>query len=231
MVRNKQDVMDLFFPSDSKDRYEYVLQRIKKVLADGTQVLKVVDIRPGPEPTNIDEFPSTDVVIRILGVPYEHPVTHVPFISRQKTKDHFEGRTMQRNFLVWLGRLVAASMPTDERLAGLRNKLRDVTTGRPSNLPARLDLVLLYRELVQQIRIARKWLREHGNCSTDALRAEFVKAFSGGRDFWWVRLFGDDQIEVESITKGSPEGAAKMILALELEVSEEAIHSRLSRRE
>lgn len=233
MTKNKRNLKELYFPTDLKDRYEYVLQRFKKVLADEIQILKVTAIRRGPEPRSVNEFPSTEVVIQLVGIPFEYPTTRKPVVPSRVLKSFFEGRTMQRAFLKRLGGYVATGISREGRLAKLKKKLQDVTAGRPSRLPARLDLLLLYWELVEELKVAKKWLRERhkGRQRIDELATRNFVETSPVKGRWWIDLVAREEIALAQILRLTPQIIAKLILAKKLGVSEEAVHSRLFRKE
>lgn len=136
---------------------------------------------------------------------------------------------MQRKFVTFVCQGVSSTVPDDPGLRNLRHKLGNVADGRPSGLPPRLDLLLLYYELIRQVETARKKLAEMqtGRASVDALSDKFVA--EAPVDFWWVHFIRIDQLTIEALTTGSVEAASQMILALAFEVSEEAIRSRLFR--
>jgi hypothetical protein len=233
MAKKKVDLIDVYFPTDPRDRLEYVLQRAKKVLAEKTQVVKVHDIRPGPEPTNVNEFPSIEVVVRILGIPFEHPFSHQPILPSAWIKNLFEREAAQKNFIELLCRYCAARSPVASDLKQIKRKLMNVSTGRPSRLPPRLDLLINYEELVGQVTAAKRWLKQwqqDHNVSVTRGKEEFFQVFFQAQ-FRWFNLVKDGQLDLGQIIDGTAGDTAKSILAKNYGVETDAIHSRLFRKE
>jgi len=231
MALDPKDVLESYFPTDKRVRYEYILQKAKKVLADQQLVVRVSAIRPGPGTTNQENFPSTIVELELLGIPYEHPITKRPIISRERLGEFFEGTEMQRGLVKLVCQEVGSTVPDDPELQNLKRKLETVTEGRPSALPPRLDLRLLYYELTAQVEITRQKLSKIlvGKPIVDGLIKKFVA--EAPADFWWLHLLVTKQLTIEALMMGSAEAVSVMILALAFDVSEEAIRSRLFRPE
>lgn len=222
---------ELYFPTDKRVRYEYILQKAKKVLADRELVVRVSGVRAGPGTKNPENFPSTIVDLELIGVPFEHPITKKPIISRARLKEFFQSKEMQRSFVTFVCRGVSSTVPDDPELQNLKRKLENVTEGRPSSLPPRLDLRLLYYELVVQVNIARQII---ANIQADRPKlVELINRFVGEApfDFWWKHLIVSQGLSIAALTQGSAEAASVMILALAFDVSEEAVCSRLFRPE
>jgi len=232
MAKKKVDLFEKYFPSDPLERLEYVRQRAKKVLSEKTRVVTVHDIRPGPFPTNINEFPSVEIVIRILGIPFEHPVTHQPIIPSTWFEDFFQSAAMQKSFIEQLCRHVAARAPNLDRLNPIKRKLRDISTGRPSKLPPSAELLLIYEELFEQVRLAKKWLeqwRTNHNSLLAMSQKEFLEHFSS-KKFWWLKLIETGHLELEQVATDPAYSTSESILAHKYGVKTDAIHSRLYRR-
>jgi hypothetical protein len=232
MAKEKVDLLEIYSPTDPLDRLEYVLQRAKKVISEKTPVVTAHEVRSGPEPTNINEFPSVEIVVRILGIPFEHPLTHKPIIPLTWFKDFFESAAMQKTFIEHLCRHVAERAPDSERLAPIKRKLREVSTGHPSKLPPRLDLLLLHEELIEQIKLAKVWLKQwraNHNSHLANSRAEFLQALSSA-NFQWLELIKNGQLDIEQIASDPAESTSKSILAERSGASTDAIHSRLFRK-
>jgi hypothetical protein len=231
MASEPKDLRELYFPTDKRARYEYILQKAKKVLADQELVVRVSGVRPGPGTSNPENFPSTIVELELIGIPFEHPISKKPIISRERLEEFFQSTEMQRKFVTFVCQGVSSTVPDDPELRSLKHKLGNVAEGRPSGLPPRLDLLLLYYELIGQVEIARQKLAEiqTGRSRVDGLIDKFVAVVPV--DFWWVYLIGIQQLTLEALKTGSAEAGSQMILALAFGVSEEAISSRLFRPE
>ncbi len=231
MDSEPKDLHELYFPTDKRVRYEYILQKAKRVLADRELVVRVSAVRPGPSTMNPENFPSTLVELELIGIPFEHPIAKKPIISRERLEEFFQSTEMQRKFITFVCRGVSSTVPDDPELRNLRHKLANVTEGRPSRLPPRLDLQLLYFELLGQVEIARQMYAEiqTSRSIVDDLTNRFLA--KAPVDFWWVHLIRIHQLTVDGMAMGSAEAASQMILALTFDVSEEAIRSRLFRPE
>lgn len=228
MDSKRENWDELYFPTKLADRYEYILQKAKKVLADGELVVRFSKLRPGPGTQNPENFPSTIVELELIGIPFEHPVTKRPIISKETLQTFFERTDMQRAFVGFLCGQVSSTITDDAELRGLKRKLANITEGRPSNLPPRLDLFLLYYEVLGQVQMARLKLDEirgRKSLEEENLKRDFLAVLPP--DFWWRNLLEAGTLTLLDVTGDVASSVAQMILARVFDVSLEAIHSRL----
>jgi hypothetical protein len=138
---------------------------------------------------------------------------------------------MQRAFISFACEWVSATISNDPELQTLKPKLANVADGRPSSLPPTADLRLVYYELMRQLQIARQKIAEirgRRSITDDTLLSDFLTWAPS--EMRWVHLLRTGKLPLEAIISGSVEAASKSILALSVEVSEDAVHSRLFRR-
>jgi hypothetical protein len=213
--------------------YEYYLQRLRLVLSTKARPLEVKEIRDIPLPEKPDGFPSIEVVIRIQGLTLNNPVTGRPMLPGAKFKAYFESWPMQEDFLVWFGQYIGESIPADSPEASLKKRFETIKEGRPSCLPPRADLLLVYSKLVRQLQTVKDWLRARpiGNRGrTQADQKTFLKE-APQDSFWWLYLVERGDLSLEQIETNTPKSTAVSVLCLHYGVEEDAIRSRLFRAE
>jgi hypothetical protein len=119
-------------------------------------------------------------------------------------------------------------VPNVPELRTFKDKLANVTEGRPSKLPPTLDLKLLYYDLIGHVAIARQKLNEiqgRRSIANQSLITEFVAALP--KDFRWAYLVESGKLTLTDITGDIPSSVSQLILAKTFGVTVEAIHSRL----
>ena len=224
----KDELHELYFPTEKRARYEYILQKAKKVLADQELVVRVSGIRPGPGTANPENFPSTLVELELIGIPFEHPITKQPIIPRERLEEFFQSTEMQSGFVTLVCRWVGSTVPDDLNLRPLKRKLTNVTQGHPSDLPPTLDLKLLYHDVTEQVKLARRKLNElqgRRSVAHKPLAIEFTAAAPA--DWRWVSLIKSGKLTLTDIAKDIASSASQLILAEMFGVTVDAIHSRL----
>ena len=224
-------ITDEIFPG--RRYYEYFLQRLRSVLSHKTPVLKVMQIRDAPKPETPEGFPSIEVLISIPGFTLSNPVTGQPLLSQKRFKEFFESWPVQEQFLTWLGRYIADSIPANSPELKLKRKFRSVNVGRTSSLPPRADLQLRYQKLVRQFRTVRTWLRSpsirNRGLTDDDKR--ILRSNATPDSCWWLYMVENGDLSLVQIEEGSPESTALLVLSGHYAISEDAIRSRLFRPE
>lgn len=221
--------IDALFPN--RAIFEYLLQRLRLVCSSKTRVIEVADIRDLPESDDRDQFPSIEVKLRIRGLKLKNPVTAKSQISETRLKEYFEGDPMQKSFLRWFARYIAESIPPTSPEIRLKRKLGTLQEGRPGKLPPRADLKLMYELAVRQLSAVKDFLWKHPTRNRRELSHQDRQFLEEASTFFWWRHVEHDEITLDDIENSSAKSTALQLLMLRYSVEEDALKSRLFRRE
>jgi hypothetical protein len=213
--------------------YEYMLQRFRLVHTNKTAVLRVVDVRDEPDSIGLDELPSIQVTMRILGFKLFNPVTGRPMLPDNWFRSYFESWPVQKGFLEALAVLIAERIPEDSPEFGLKAKFKTASKGRASKLPPRADLRLIYQKLIRQLNLVRKWLHDQTQGKRGFTEQDKKRLLDQAPkdSYWWLYLVEQNEIALSQISSCTAEDTALLILTRRYGSQEDAIKSRLFRPE
>jgi len=228
MSRKPISAIDALIP----DRpFEYVLQRLRLVSSSKTPLIEVAELRDLPEADDRDYFPSIEVKLRIRGLKLKDPVTAKSLMSETRLKKYFEGEPMQKSFLRWFAKYIADRIPPESPEIRLKKKFGTFQEGLPGKLPPRADLKLMYELIFRQLNAVKAFLRKQPTRNRRELSEQDPQFLSEARTFSWWRHVEHGEITLGQIEQIPAKSVALQFLMLRYSVEEEALKSRLFRRE
>jgi hypothetical protein len=207
-----------------RQTYEFILQWLRYAIANRIHLIRVTAIRSPEESVVSEDFPSTEVVIRLLRFPEKGPLTP------KAVACFLESWPLQQEFLAWCGKQVAEKMTAHSRaMKKLRSGLMNLKVGRAGKLPPRTILLTRYKRLVGEFKALHDEFPYFAKLLSDAER-EAILEFGRKNSTEWIALVTQGKIGLKQIAKVSPESAAKLSLSEIYGCSDESIHSRLFRK-
>lgn len=213
--------------------YEYILQRLRLVMANKTPVLQVIEVADEPDRVGPNEYPSIAVTTRILGFRLFNPVTGKALLPASWFKGYFESWPVQQAFLQAFAAFIAEHIPHDSPEISLKAKFKNINKGRASKLPARADLLFTYHELIRQLKAVKKWLREQpkGNSGFTAKDKNRLLDDAPRDWYWWLKFVEHEDLSLDEISSCTPAATALFILTMRYGSQEDAVRSRFLRPE
>jgi hypothetical protein len=175
-----------------------------------------------------DEHLLTQVVVSV-NIPNPKRGDGLRYLPVEKYREFFESWPVQKEFLLWVGKLLAESLPNSVEAATYKRKYAKLATGRPSKLPPNFYLRPQLEKVVAQLRAAQLFLTQRDNDHRTKIGRQKFLAFAKENRFDWSRLVENDQLDLAEIVTGNLRGKAYYVLSLLYDVSIEAVRSRLLR--
>ena len=209
------------------DAYKFSLEFLRCALARKESLLRVTRIQDVPSPLNAIGSFATEVMIEVQ-LPLKHSRTFWLPVPAKRIEEFFQGREMQESFLRWYGKCLADRIPYKSRAAKLKKSLANLKVGRTGKLPPQILLEAEYERLILEMQSMH--LKFPG-CSGPLSKQEreAILTFGKKASAQWVQFVEKGEIDIDQITKESPQEAAKLILSKKYGCSEDSIHSRLHR--
>jgi hypothetical protein len=203
---------------------EFILQWLRYALANKKPLIHVVAIRSSKESSVSEEFPSTDVMIRLPRFPENGPLGPSAFTC------FLESWPLQQEFLAWCGKQVAAKMPIHSKaMKKLKSGLSNLKVGRTGTLPPRMILVGQYKRLLGELRVLNFEFPDLMLPITKDKRESILK-FGQNTSASWLQFVKENKISLDEFVTESAQPGAKLILSKQYRCSEDSIHSRLFRK-
>ena len=208
----------------NKEQLRYVLQALRYALANRIPLFYVVEVRTKPLVASL--YPPAEIVIETYGFPLAEGRRVKRPVSAQRLAEFFRDWKIQAEFLKWYAKRVAATIPANNSLAGLKRSFSRLTVGRHGRLPPKVCLKSSYRTLVAEIDLLHD---EFGNHVRLPQQHDEILNFGVDNRAKWVELVKKGRIFLGELFDVTPKTAAKLILSKLYSCEEGTIHDRLFR--
>ena len=208
--------------------YEFVLWYLRWALASKTELVRVVEIGPVNAVPPLSEPIPSRVVIEVLNLPVGHAGGPKLPVTGKAVSRFLESREFRNQFIKWYGEQIAVNLEKKSAPARLVKRFRRSSVGRAGPLPPPTCLKIEYDRLLLEI----KALQDSSKSRPTSQGEDALLRFGQQTNTHWVKFIEAGTVGFDQLLRGSPQSAAKLILAMKYGYGEntDPVHRRLFQR-